>query len=210
VNRAIASRTTGVVLGGVAGIPGGPPAMFAGGVAGGAAMDGIITGASSAVEGKFTPYGQIASWNAVAKGNSADEVVGGVVGGIMAPVLDGVAGVAAGAAVKGIRPTLNEIMVVTQGPKQPASVSCGVAGGIAVEEIFAGPVAAECIAMGAAHKVVVHVVGKLAEEGVSKYFLPSAAMEARANRNNPDTALKKFGFRGAIHQISRIILNSDS
>jgi hypothetical protein len=79
----------------------------------------------------------------------------------------------------------------------------------AVEEIFSGSEAAESIMTGAGlkfkNKVVRIVVGKLVE-----YFLRSAAMEARANRNNPDTSLKKFGFRGAIHQFSRIIQNSDS
>jgi hypothetical protein len=98
--------------------------MFAGGVAGGAAMDVIITVASSYVEGKFTPYGQIASWKQVAKGKSVDEVVSGVVRVFMASVLDGVAGVAAGVA---------------------ASVFCGVDGGINVEEIFSCLEAAESI-----------------------------------------------------------------
>jgi hypothetical protein len=84
-----ASRTTGVVVGGFAGIPAGPGGIVMGCLAGGAAMDGIITGASSAIEGRFVPYGQIASWNAVAKQNNANEIVGGVVGGLIAPVMNG-------------------------------------------------------------------------------------------------------------------------
>ena len=53
-----ASRTTGVIGGGVGGfLVGGPVGAVAGGVSGGVAMDGIMTGAESAIEGEYKPNG---------------------------------------------------------------------------------------------------------------------------------------------------------
>merc|ERR1719424_290865 len=95
-----ASRTIGVVGGGVAGVfAGGPVGAVVGGISGGAAMDGIITGADSAVHGEYKPHGQVAAWTAVARGEDAQSVVAGVVGGVITPVFDGLAGATAGKAV---------------------------------------------------------------------------------------------------------------
>ena len=91
-----ASRATGVAIGGVLGAVGGPAGMVAGGIAGGAAMDGITTGVESAIEGKYTPAGQIKSWTEVADGKDPQKIIGGVVGGVMSPVMDGVGGYKAG------------------------------------------------------------------------------------------------------------------
>jgi len=91
-----ASRTTGVIGGGIAGIPLGPAGMVAGGMAGGAAMDGIITGVDSAVNKEFKPCGQIAAWNQALTAIDAQGRVEGIIGLVMAPVLDGLGGYAAG------------------------------------------------------------------------------------------------------------------
>lgn len=92
-----ASRTTGVLGGGVAGfLVGGPVGAIAGGVSAGAAMDGIITGVDSLVHSEYRPNGQIAAWTAVHNGKSADDVIGVVVSGLMTPIMDGLAGRGAG------------------------------------------------------------------------------------------------------------------
>jgi len=52
-----ASRTVGVIGGGILGMAGGPAGAIAGGVAGGAVMDGVITGTDSLVHGEFRPSG---------------------------------------------------------------------------------------------------------------------------------------------------------
>ena len=97
-----ASRTSGAVLGGIAGIPGGPAGMVAGGVAGGALADGIITGIESSIHGEFKPSGQIGAWNQVANSNGDNQqMIGGIVDGLMTPVMDGVTGFTAGSYVKG-------------------------------------------------------------------------------------------------------------
>ena len=85
-----ASRSTGVVVGGVLGVSGGPVGMVAGGIAGGAVMDGITTGVESAVEGKYTPAGQIKAWTNVATGKDPQTIIGGVVEGVMSPIMDGI------------------------------------------------------------------------------------------------------------------------
>ncbi len=91
-----ASRTVGVVAGGVGGfMAGGPVGAFAGGVAGGAAMDGIITGVDSAVHHETKPYGNIEVISNMAEGKStsisgdAFDVVAGV-------TFDGLGGLSAG------------------------------------------------------------------------------------------------------------------
>ena len=56
-----ASRTTGVLAGGALGVFGGPPGMIAGGISGGALVDGITTGVESAIEGEYTPSGMTTS-----------------------------------------------------------------------------------------------------------------------------------------------------
>lgn len=100
-----ASRSTGVVVGGVLGVSGGPVGMVAGGIAGGAVMDGITTGVESAIEGKYTPAGQIKAWTNVATGKDPQTIIGGVVGGVMSPIMDGVGGYDVGTLFKGGRVT---------------------------------------------------------------------------------------------------------
>lgn len=86
-----ASRSTMVVAGTAEGfVVAGPAGAIAGAVAGGAAADGTITGVGSAINGKFTPYGQIASWDAAIDGKTGEENAGGAVGIVMAPLVDGV------------------------------------------------------------------------------------------------------------------------
>lgn len=62
-----ASRTTGSIIGGVAGIPLGPAGVAAGAAAGGYAMDGITTGVDSAIHGKYRPSGYVATVTEVVK-----------------------------------------------------------------------------------------------------------------------------------------------
>ena len=95
-----ASRTTGVLGGAAVGILGGPAGIIAGGVAGGAAMDGITTGVESAVKGKYTPSGQIASWTNLVNADNPQAVVGGIVQVVMTPVGDAIAGRGVGKVIK--------------------------------------------------------------------------------------------------------------
>ena len=63
-----ASRTVGVVAGGVAGFAvGGPGGAVAGGIVGGAAMDGITTGIDSAVHNEYRRAGTVANVTALVK-----------------------------------------------------------------------------------------------------------------------------------------------
>jgi len=86
-----ASRTTGVVLGGLAGAVGGPAGVVAGGIAGGAAMDGVTTGVESAIKKEYSPNGQVQGWtnfvNGCSEGN-AQAVIGGVVNVAITPAFD--------------------------------------------------------------------------------------------------------------------------
>ena len=86
-----ASRTTGVVLGGLAGAVGGPAGVVAGGIAGGAAMDGVTTGVESAIKNEYSPNGQIQGWTNFVNGCSegkAQAVIGGVVTLAITPAFD--------------------------------------------------------------------------------------------------------------------------
>ncbi|XP_062607098.1 uncharacterized protein LOC134268873 [Saccostrea cucullata] len=91
-----ASRTVGVMAGGAAGfVTAGPPGAVLGGIAGGDAMDLVITGADSAVHGEFRPYGYISQMEEISEnptdpGNWFDTVA--MVAG------DGACGYAAGKA----------------------------------------------------------------------------------------------------------------
>ena len=89
-----ASRTTGVMGGGVVGFfAGGPIGAAAGGVAGGLAMDGITTGIDSAVHKEYRPSGMVAQVTEIAK----DPKDPGVWFDTMAiPVFDAMTGVSAG------------------------------------------------------------------------------------------------------------------
>lgn len=91
-----ATRTTGVIGGGLVGIAGGPAGMVAGGMAGGVAMDGLITGAESLDHGEYRPHGSLEAWRKVANAESAEDVVGGIVDSVLLPVGDGLVGLAAG------------------------------------------------------------------------------------------------------------------
>merc|ERR1719180_187768 len=96
-----ASRTIGVIGGGVVGIAGGPAGMVAGGIAGGAAADGIITGIESGIHGEFRPSGQIGTVNQLATHTGDDQaLVESIVQGLVTTSLDGLTGLAAGTKVK--------------------------------------------------------------------------------------------------------------
>ena len=89
-----ASRTTGVMGGGVVGFfAGGPIGAAAGGVAGGLAMDGLTTGIDSAVHKEYRPSGMVAQVTEIAK----DPKNPGIWFDTMAiPVFDAMTGVSAG------------------------------------------------------------------------------------------------------------------
>lgn len=91
-----ASRTAGVMGGGVAGFcVGGPAGAVGGGIAGGAAMDGITYGADKAISGKDRPTGYVAAVKKVI--NEPKHKKGGAVfEAAMLPVFDGLAGRGAG------------------------------------------------------------------------------------------------------------------
>ena len=95
-----ASRTIGVLGGGVVGIAGGPAGMVAGGIAGGAAADGIITGIESSIHGEFRPSGQIGTVNQLATHTGDDQaLVESIVQGLVTTSLDGLTGFSTGTKV---------------------------------------------------------------------------------------------------------------
>lgn len=94
-----ASRSTGVVIGGVGGmVAGGPVGAVAGGIAGGAAVDGIITGSEHLINNEYKPYGYVAAGEHVvdAIGGKRNLTVEQGFDMAMMPVGDGLAGYAAG------------------------------------------------------------------------------------------------------------------
>jgi len=103
-----ASRTIGVIGGGVVGIAGGGPAgMVAGGALGGAAADGIITGIESSIHGEFRPSGQIETVNRLATHTGDDQaLVGSIVQGLVTTSLDGLTGFSTGTKVKANLPQI--------------------------------------------------------------------------------------------------------
>merc|ERR1711971_979150 len=103
-----ASRTIGVIGGGVVGMAGGGPAgMVAGGALGGAAADGIITGIESSIHGEFRPSGQIETVNRLATHTGDDQaLVGSIVQGLVTTSLDGLTGFSTGTKVKANLPQI--------------------------------------------------------------------------------------------------------
>mmetsp|Transcript_16653 Transcript_16653/g.15018 ORF Transcript_16653/g.15018 Transcript_16653/m.15018 type:complete len:383 (+) Transcript_16653:65-1213(+) len=95
-----ASRTAAVIVGGILGAGGGPAGMIAGGIAGGGVVDGAATGIDSANKGKFSPHGQIHSWNEAVNAKDSQECINGIVGVISTPIMDGLTGTVAGKSVK--------------------------------------------------------------------------------------------------------------
>ncbi len=95
-----ASRTVGVVAGGVAAMAGGPAMMVAGGIAGGAVMDALTTGVESAIKEEFVPCGYVRAIDNVIKARDGQSVVEGVVEGITTPIMDGLVGRAAAGTIK--------------------------------------------------------------------------------------------------------------
>lgn len=95
-----ASRSTGVVAGGVGGfLAGGPVGAVAGGIAGGAAMDGIITGSEILIKkDEAQPYGYVAAGKHIADAvdKKANITVEQGFDMAMMPVGDGIAGYTAG------------------------------------------------------------------------------------------------------------------
>ncbi|GMT11644.1 hypothetical protein PFISCL1PPCAC_2941, partial [Pristionchus fissidentatus] len=88
-----ANRSVGVVSGGVVGfLTLGPIGAVAGGIAGGAAIDGIQTGVESAVYREFRPNGSIAAVRRVILHPSG----GAVFDAVALPIFDGLGGFSAG------------------------------------------------------------------------------------------------------------------
>ncbi|GMS80374.1 hypothetical protein PENTCL1PPCAC_2549, partial [Pristionchus entomophagus] len=88
-----ANRSVGVVSGGVVGfLTLGPLGAVAGGIAGGAALDGIQTGVESAVYREFRPNGSIAAVRRVVVHPSG----GTVFDALALPIFDGLGGFSAG------------------------------------------------------------------------------------------------------------------
>ena len=88
-----ASRTTGVMAGGVGGFfVGGPVGAVAGGIAGGATMDGVTTVADSAVHDEYRPSGYFAAIKNIASNQNAGDILDTT----LMPVFDGMAGYTAG------------------------------------------------------------------------------------------------------------------
>lgn len=108
-----ASRSTGVVAGGVGGfLAGGPVGAVAGGIAGGAAMDGIITGSEILInKDEAKPYGYVAAGKHIVdvvdkKANITVEQGFDIA---MMPVGDGIAGYTAGRGIgKPLSNTMNQ------------------------------------------------------------------------------------------------------
>lgn len=91
-----ASRTTGVIAGGIIGtVTGGPVGAVAGGIAGGVAMDGITTGVESAVHGEYRPNGTVGAVTNMVNGNAKIGDYFDLGAGV---VMDGIAGHGAGVA----------------------------------------------------------------------------------------------------------------
>ncbi|CAF3508797.1 unnamed protein product [Rotaria sp. Silwood2] len=95
-----ASRTVGVAAGGIGGfVVGGPIGAVAGGIGGGAVMDGIISGADSAIHGEKRLYGHI---------NSLDRAIDGKITAgeafdwALTPVFDGLTGYGYGRAYRNL------------------------------------------------------------------------------------------------------------
>ena len=81
--------------------------MVIGGVAGGAAADGIITGIESSIHGEFRPSGQIETVNQLATHTGDDQaLVESIVQGLVTTSLDGLTGLAAGTKVKAKLPQI--------------------------------------------------------------------------------------------------------
>jgi len=96
-----ASRTTGVTLGGLAGIPAGPAGMFTGGMAGGTAVDGLTTVVESAVNGEYTPSGQFEILDRIVEAEDPEELRESIIDGITMAVTDGLLGYAVGSQIGG-------------------------------------------------------------------------------------------------------------
>lgn len=97
-----ASRTTGVIIGGMAGFTvGGPAGAIAGGIVGGTTMDGVTTGVESAIHQKFMPNGQVSTVVEIKKKiDNGENVSGAVFDATVGVVMDGVTGYGAGKAVQ--------------------------------------------------------------------------------------------------------------
>lgn len=95
-----ASRTTGVVAGGVGGIfVGGPAGAVVGGIAGGAVVDGMTTGIESAVKGKYSPSGYVAAVHKCVEEPGCKKA-GAIFDLTIMPVADGFSGYIAGKGVQ--------------------------------------------------------------------------------------------------------------
>jgi len=193
-----ASRSTGVVLGGVGGFAvGGPVGAVAGGVAGGAAMDGVITGSDILANGdKAKPYGYIAVGADIADAVKQDRKITASEGFDMAmlPVSDGIGGYAGGKLI-GKPLGLGKAAVKTGGK--------GIS--IPVPGIKSGYKAASASGDGAGAGAIRTVI-TTADDTVAKVPKPLSILEQqlldnRANQLNPNHIPsgpgRPAGYRGA-------------
>lgn len=77
----------------------GPAGAMAGGIAAGAAMDGITTRIDSAVHEEYRPAGQVAAWTQAINSENPQDLIGGIVGIVATPVFDALGGRQGGKAV---------------------------------------------------------------------------------------------------------------
>ena len=120
-----ASRTAGVIGGGVVGsMVGGPLGGIVGGIAGGATLDGITTGADSAIHGEYLPAGQIAVVTKIVNGEAT---AGDVFDGTVGLITDAIAGYKAGNSLSKLRTARANTTLyrVTSKSEVKASVKAG-------------------------------------------------------------------------------------
>ncbi|PAV85736.1 hypothetical protein WR25_14784 isoform B [Diploscapter pachys] len=125
-----ASRTTGVMAGGVGGFfVGGPVGAVAGGIAGGLAMDEITTVVDSVVHKELRPSGYVAAIeNVISNPNAGD-----IFDTVLMPVFDGMAGYSAGQFAGKIAGKIAAKAHLTNGIAEELYVRAHLTNGIAEE-----------------------------------------------------------------------------
>ena len=97
------TRTVGVAAGGIGGfVVGGPVGAVAGGISGGIVMDGVISGADSAIHGEKRLYGH---WNSLERAIDGKMTVGEGFDWALTPAFDGLVCYGYGRAYKNLTAT---------------------------------------------------------------------------------------------------------
>ncbi len=110
-----ASRTVGVIGGGViGGLVGGPVGAIAGGVAGGVTLDGITTVADSKIHGEYRPAGLVGATQKIVNKDLSSGEAFDVTAGI---VCDGVMGYTAGNVANKLRADRNNVKLYRTAPE---------------------------------------------------------------------------------------------